>query len=366
MKVTVNDICQTLEEFAPLALQESYDNAGLQIGNRSTELTGVLLCIDITEEVVQEAMDNNCNMIVSHHPLVFGGLKSITGRNLVERCVISAIKNDIAIYACHTNIDSVSEGVSMRMANKLGLDKCKILKPKTNSLLKLVTFIPEGHVNKVREACFAAGAGHIGNYNNCSYSSAGHGTFQPDENCNPFVGEVGQLHSEAEVRLEIILPSYLKSKVTKALLQAHPYEEPAFDLIPLANTLNTVGYGVVGELSSPEQELDLLKKVKETFNVGSIKYTTLQNKEIKKVAVCGGSGASLLNTAIAKSADIFISADFKYHDYFIPENRIVIADIGHFESEQFTKEIFFEQLSKKFPKFAIRFSEINTNPINFL
>ncbi len=366
MKVTVNDICQALEELAPLALQESYDNAGLQIGNRSNELSGILLCIDITEDVVNEAIDNNCNMIVAHHPLIFRGLKSITGENLVERCVLSAIKNDIAIYACHTNLDSVSEGVSMRMANKIGLEKCNILKAKTESLLKLVTFIPEGHVNKVREACFAAGAGHIGNYSNCSYSSPGNGTFHADEKCNPFVGEIGKLHSEPEVRLEMVLPAHLKSKLTKALILTHPYEEPAFDLIPLANNWNTAGYGVIGELSSTENELEFLKRIKATFNVGNIKYTALKGKEIKKVAVCGGSGADLLNTAIAQGADIFISADFKYHDYFIPENRIVIADIGHFESEQFTKEIFFEQLSKKFPKFAIRFSEINTNPINFL
>lgn len=366
MKVSVSDICKALEELAPLALQESYDNAGLLLGDRKTELSGVLLCIDITEEVIQEAISTNCNMIVSHHPLIFKGLKSITGRNMVERCVIKAITHHIAVYACHTNLDCVAQGVSMRMAEKLGLINCKILQPKMDNLLKLISFVPTEHLEKVRKACFDAGAGNIGNYDNCSYNSSGEGTFRANQASKPFVGEKGQIHTESETRFEIILPKYLKDKVTKALVMAHPYEEPAFDFIPLSNTWNNVGYGIIGELKNAENETDFLKRLKQTFNAACIKYTALRNEPICKIALSGGSGAEGLNSAISQDADVYISADFKYHDYFNAENKILIADIGHFESEQFTKEIFFDQLTKKFPKFAIRFSEINTNPINFL
>ncbi|MDR1679037.1 MAG: Nif3-like dinuclear metal center hexameric protein [Prevotellaceae bacterium] len=366
MKITVNDICLALEELAPLALQENYDNVGLLVGNRSAEVRGVLLCIDITEEVVVEAQVKGCNMIVSHHPLIFKGLKTITGKNEVERCVISAIKNDLAIYACHTNIDSVWGGVSSRMAQKLSLINCKILKPHTGNLLKLVTFVPENHAETLRNACFEAGAGHIGNYDCCSFSSVGVGSFRANENCKPFVGKIGNIHSETEIRLEIILPAFLKTKITNALIQAHPYEEPAFDFIPLVNDCETVGFGIIGDLPEAEKELEFLQKVKTIFASNSLRYSALRGKPVRRIALCGGSGVELLNTAVSRGADVFISADFKYHDYFLPEKRLVLADIGHFESEQFTKEIFFEQLTKKIPKFAVRFSEINTNPINYL
>jgi dinuclear metal center YbgI/SA1388 family protein len=366
MTPTINDVCLALEELAPLSFQESYDNAGLLIGDRKTPVTAILLTIDVTEEILQEALDKGCNMIVSHHPLIFRGLKSITGRNMVERCVIKAIRHNIAIYASHTNLDSVVNGVSSRMAEKLGLTNCQILQPKADALLKLVTFVPHGQLEAVRKACFEAGAGHIGNYDSCSYSSAGNGTFRANEQCNPFVGEIGEIYTEPETRLEIILPTYIKNKVTKALIQAHPYEEPAFDFIPLKNNWNKLGFGVIGQLEREEEEVEFLTRIKQIFNVGCIKHTALKNKPVKTVALCGGSGADLIHTAIEKGADVFISADFKYHDYFIPENRILLADIGHFESEQFTKEIFYDQLTKKFPKFAIHFSEINTNPITFL
>lgn len=366
MKITVNDVCVALEELAPLALQESYDNAGLLLGNRNMELTGVLICIDITEEVVKEAIDNACNMIVSHHPLIFKGLKSITGHNMVERSVINAIQNNVAVYASHTNLDSVSGGVSARMADKIGLVNTCILQAKTDALLKLITFVPKDYLDKVRSSVFEAGGGQIGEYDCCSYSSIGEGTFRANENCQPFVGNIGKTHTEPEIRLEIVLPSYLKVKVTKALLAVHPYEEPAFDFIPLANSWDNVGYGIVGELEKAISEEEFLATIKDIFKIECIKHTSLNNKKIKKVALCGGSGADLIHAAIASRADIYISADFKYHDYFLPEGRLLIADIGHFESEQFTKEIIFDQLTKKFPKFALRFSDINTNPINYL
>lgn len=366
MKVTVNDVCIALEELAPLALQESYDNAGLLVGNRSMELTAVLLCIDITEEVIQEALATNCNMIISHHPLIFKGLKSITGRNMVERCVITAIQKNIAIYACHTNLDSVTGGVSARMAEKIGLINTQVLQPKTDSLLKLITFVPNEYLEELRSALFEAGAGAIGDYDCCSYSSNGEGTFCANSNCNPFVGKIGEVHTEPEARLEIILPSYLKVKITKVLLATHPYEVPAYDFIPLANNWNSAGYGMIGDLEEVVSEEKFLATIKELFKVERVKYTALTHKKIKKVALCGGSGADLLSTAIATGADVYISADFKYHDYFLAEGRLLIVDIGHFESEQFTKEIIFDHLTKKLPKFALRFSDINTNPINYL
>ena len=362
----IHDICSLLEDFAPLSLQESYDNAGLLIGSRHREIKGVLLCIDVTESVVKEAITTGCNLIVSHHPLIFKGLKRITEDDYVQRCVILAIQNDIAIYAAHTNMDSVLHGVNGKICEKIGLIDCRILAPLNDRLLKLVTFVPNSATSQVREALFAAGAGQIGNYDNCSYNSEGFGTFRAHEGCHPFVGELNELHREPETRIEVIVPSYLKPQVQQALISAHPYEEPAFDWIPLDNIWQQAGMGMVGKLPDPEEESALLQRIKALFNAGAIRHTALRGKPAKTIAVCGGAGASLLSTAIRAKADLFISADFKYHDFFGAENRILVADIGHYESEQFTKEIFFEQIQKKLPTFAVRFSECNTNPVNYL
>lgn len=364
--MTVQDICQILEEFAPLPLQESYDNAGLLVGKRTQVVEGILLTTDVTEAVIDEAITHKCNLIVSHHPLVFKALKRFTGDDYVQRCVIKAIQNNIALYASHTNMDSVMEGVNGRIAQKIGLENCRILAPVSGQLLKLVTFVPHAQADNVRNALFTAGAGHIGNYDACSYNSEGFGSFRAGEGSHPFVGEIDELHREPEIRIEVITPSYLQHKVQQALIAAHPYEEPTFDWIPLANEWAQTGMGMLGNLPQPEEEIELLKRLKTIFNVGAIRYTALRGKPIQTVALCGGAGASLLGAAIRAKADIFISADFKYHDFFGAENRIVIADIGHYESEQFTKEIFFEQIQKKLPTFALRFSECKTNPVNYL
>jgi dinuclear metal center protein, YbgI/SA1388 family len=362
----VQEICTVLEDFAPLALQENYDNAGLQVGKRTDTINGILLCIDITEDVIDEAIRHNCNLIISHHPLIFKGLKRLTGDDYVQRCVIKAIQNNIAIYSAHTNLDSVAEGVNGRIAQKIGLTECRILAPEKERLLKLVTFVPIAEADKVREALFAAGAGRIGNYDSCSYNSEGFGTFRAGDGCSPFVGKINELHHEPEIRLEVIVPTHFRFNVQQALIATHPYEEPAFDWIPIANEWQQTGMGMIGELPQPEDETEFLKRLKSTFNAGVIRHTHLRGKQVKKVAVCGGSGASLLSTAIRANADIFVSADFKYHDFFGVDNRIVVADIGHYESEQFTKEIFFEQIQKKLPTFAVRFAECNTNPVNYL
>jgi dinuclear metal center YbgI/SA1388 family protein len=336
------------------------------VGDSQMEVTAVLICIDVTENVIDESISKNCNLIVSHHPLIFSGLKQITGQNEVQRCITKAIKNDIAIYAAHTNLDNVLHGVSGKMAEKIGLKNFQILQPKQDILLKLITYVPKIHSFAVREALFTAGAGQIGNYDSCSFNVEGIGTFRPNQNSQPFVGEINEFHSENETRIEVILPDYLKFKVLEALLKTHPYEVPAYDFIPLENSWNEVGAGVVGDLEIEEDELSFLNRIKLIFNVPTISHTNLLNKKIKRVALCGGSGSSLLSDAISAKADVFISADFKYHEFFKAENRILIADIGHFESEQFTKDIFFEIITKKMPTFAVQISDSKTNPINYL
>jgi len=363
--MNVKEVIFHIELFAPLSLQESYDNAGLIIGDLQQEVSAVLLTIDTTEAIIDEAIKCGANLIISHHPIIFSGLKKITGRNYIERTVLKAIKNNIAIYAAHTNLDAIKGGVNFKIAEKLGLSNTKILKPVTGELFKLVCFVPQAHADKVRKAIFEAGAGHIGNYDSCSYNVEGIGTFKGNENTNPFVGEKGKLHNEPETRIETIFPKYQKRKVISALLKSHPYEEVAYDIYPLENEFYGAGMGVIGEIK-PTDEKEFLKNIKNIFQCKVIKYTQLLNKPINKVALCGGSGSSFLNEAIAHEADIFISGDFKYHQFFDADNKIIIADIGHFESEQFTLEIFYEILTKKIANFAVHLPKMNSNPINYL
>lgn len=362
----VKDISLALEELAPLQYQEPYDNAGLIIGNLSNEVHGVLITIDITEDIIDESITLGCNMIVSHHPLIFSGIKKITGNSYIERCIEKAIKNGINIYSAHTNADSAWEGVNRKICEKLNLINCRTLSPAKGVLKKLVTFVPQTHIEQVREAIFNAGAGHIGNYENCSFNIEGEGTFKGNENTHPFVGKPEKLHVEKEIRLETIFPSHLQRAVIDAMLSSHPYEEIAYDIYSLENENKQLGIGMVGELKEATNEKSFLQELKKVFNIKVIRHTQLLGGKIKKVAVCGGSGSSLLRDAMKCRADIFISSDFKYHQFFDAENKIVIADIGHYESEQFTKELFYNLLIKKFPKFAVHFSNINTNPINYL
>lgn len=360
---TLKDVTNFLESFAPLSLQESYDNAGLITGDVNTEITTVLITLDVTEKVVEEAIQKKAQLIVAHHPIIFSGLKKITGKSYVERTLIKAIKNDIAIYAAHTNLDSVNGGVNHKICEKLGLQNCKILQPASNQLKKLVTFIPVKNAGLVQEAVFTAGAGHIGNYDSCGFIAEGLGSFRGNEDSNPYVGKKGEIHAEKEIRFETIFPGYLQGRIIEALLKSHPYEEVAYDIYPIENKFDKVGMGMIGTCAEPKSESEFLKQLKSTFNTGVIKHTALKRKPVETVAVCGGSGSFLLNAAIAAGADFFVSGDFKYHQFFDAENKIVIADIGHFESEQFTKELFYELLTKKFPKFAVRLSEVGTNPV---
>ena len=362
---TIQEIIKCLEDIAPLGLQEGYDNAGLIIGDRNMSVKGVLLCLDSTEAVLDEAIATNCNLIVAHHPIVFSGLKSITGTNYIERVIVKAIKHDIAIYACHTNLDNnLTDGVNNKIAQKLGLKNLQLLQTKSNTLRKLVSFCPVANCKEVRAAMFNAGGGKLGNYAECSFNIEGYGTFKALPGADPHVGEIGEMHREEEQRIEIMYPREREKAIIKAMLDAHPYEEVAYDIYDLANT-SSVGAGAIGELENTISEMELLKILKEKFNAQGIRYTKLLNKPISKIALCGGSGSFLLKEAINAQADVFISADFKYHQFFDADEKIVIMDIGHYETEQFTSEIFYEQLKKKFANFAVRFSKVNTNPINY-
>ena len=362
---TIKDVINYLESVAPPALQESYDNAGLIVGNETAEVKGILICLDSTEAVLYEALKKNCNLIVAHHPIVFSGLKKLNGKNYVERTVIKAIQNNVAIYASHTNLDHVQGGVNNKICERLGLKNCRILSPKKNILRKLVTFCPAEQVDKIRTALFEAGAGHIGNYDECSYNIEGYGTFRGGEGTNPFVGEKGRQHRENETRVESIFPSYLQSNIITNLLRAHPYEEVAYDIYPLENSHQQVGAGMIGELENEMDEKDFLAHVKKSMKTDCIRHTALLNKKVKRIAVCGGAGSFLLNDAIREKADVFITGDFKYHQFFDADGKIVIADIGHYESEQFTKELFYELLKQNFSTFAAHLSETVTNPINY-
>lgn len=362
----IKEIVSALERFAPLPLQDGFDNAGLQIGLTDAEATGALLCLDVTEVVLDEAIALGCNMVISHHPLIFKGYKSITGKDYVEHCILKAIKNDIVIYSAHTNLDNAPQGVNYKIAEKIGLTNIKILDPKPDMLLKLVTFVPVDQAEEVRLALFNAGCGNIGNYDSCSYNISGEGTFRAQEGSNPFCGEVGELHTEIEVRIETILPAYKKAEVVRVLLATHPYEEPAFDIYPLQNHWAQVGSGVIGELEEAETETGFLKRIKKTFEVGCLKHNKLIGREIKTVALCGGAGAFLIPLAVRKNADVFITGEIKYHDYFGHDQEILLAEIGHYESEQYTKEIFHTIIRDLYPNFALYISKVNTNPIKYI
>lgn len=362
----LKELTQFLDSEIPLSFQDNYDNSGLQVGDPEKDITSALLTLDVTEAVLDEAVDNEVDLIISHHPVIFTGIKSLSGRTYTEKIIQKAIRNEVAIYSAHTNLDVMSYGVSRKMAEKLDLQNVIVLVPLKEKFMKLVTYIPESHLDAVREAVFAAGAGVIGKYDSCGFVSQGTGSFRGDENTNPFVGKKGKLHFETEMRFETVLLSHLKNKVIKALIDKHPYEEVAYDVFALENNNFEFGMGCIGELPMALPESDFIKLVSDTFCSKGLRYSKPVGRELKKIALCGGAGASLLNTAILTGADAFVTADIKYHNYFDAENRILLIDSGHYESEKFTTEILYDLIIKKFPKFAVRFSKTNTNPINYL
>jgi dinuclear metal center YbgI/SA1388 family protein len=361
----ISEVTGYLENMAPLYLQESYDNAGLITGNRELECSGIIVALDVTEDVVTEAVGKNCNLIVAHHPVIFRGIKNLTGKNYVERTIIASIKNGVAIYAIHTNLDNLVGGVNKKIAEKLNLQNCKVLLPREETLKKLVTFCPNKDAEKIRNALFHSGAGAIGNYSECSFNVEGTGTFKAEEGSHPFVGKIGERHLENETRIEVVFPGFLQNELIKELRNAHPYEEVAYYIGTLDNVRDDIGSGLVGELKREISGMELLKLLKEEFKLSVIKHTSLLQKSVKKIALCGGAGIFLLPKAIAAGAQAFITGDIKYHEFFDADNKILLADIGHYESEQYTIDLLTEFLQQKLPNFAVLKTEINTNPVNY-
>jgi len=362
----IKDVIHIIEHHIPLDYAEDFDNVGLLVGQAQTDLKGVLIAHDTLETVVEEAIAKKCNLIISFHPIIFSGLKSLTGRNYVERTVMKAIKNDIAIYAIHTALDNQYFGVSGILATHLGLESQKVLMPQAGTLKQLVTYAPVAQADKVRTALFEAGAGSIGRYAECSFNAIGTGTFKPLADAQPYVGQTGERHYEKEERISVIYPKHLEAGILKHLFSAHPYEEVAYEIVALDNKNQEIGLGIIGELAEPVDEKAYLNSLKKQLNLACIRYSPLRGKPIQKVAVLGGSGSFAIGAAKAAQADILVTADLKYHEFYQGEKQMILADIGHYESEQFTKLFLFELLTKKIRNFAVALSEINTNPINYL
>lgn len=363
--VKIKDIIGHLEAIAPKEYQESYDNAGLITGDMHLECTGALVSLDCIESIVEEAIDKKCNLIIAHHPIVFKGIKQLNGKNYVERTIIKAIKNDIAIYAIHTNLDNVDQGVNRKIGEVLGLKNLSILAPKKYMYQKLITYVPFDHTQNVLNALHAAGAGNIGNYSNCSFRVTGTGTFKPNEFAIPISGKPNQLEQVKEDRLELTFPVQLQNTIIESLKKAHPYEEVAYDIHAIENMNKDIGAGMIGELSEPIAAANFLDFLKEKMNLKVIRHTELIERKIKRVAICGGAGSFLLKNAIAANADAFVTSDFKYHEFFDAEQKLVISDIGHYESEIYTKDLIHSFLTEKFPNIATYLSGVNTNPVQY-
>lgn len=361
----VKDVIQLLDEFAPLSYSEDFDNTGLLVGDAQATVSGILVTLDTLEAVVDEAISENCNMIVSFHPIIFSGLKKLTGKTYVERVVQKAIKHDINIFAIHTALDNAWNGVNAMICKKLNLINRKILIEKEASIKKLLTFVPVDNAPTVREALFNAGAGEIGNYSNCSFTLEGKGSFNGNEDSNPTIGNKGETHFEKEMQIGVTYHKHKENRILQALFETHPYEEVAYEISTLDNKNQQLGMGMIGELSSETSEKEFLKFIKKTMQTGCVRHSKLQNKKIKKVAVLGGSGSFAIKAAKAAGADAYVTADLKYHDFFTAENDILLCDIGHYESEQYTKELLVSFLTKKISNFAIVLSQINTNPISY-
>lgn len=362
----IKEILQVIEHLAPVSLQESYDNSGVQIGNVNQEAKAALLCIDVTEAVLEEAIALDCNLIIAHHPLAFRPFKSLTGKNYIERCLMTACKHDIVVYAAHTNLDNAALGINYYLAEMLKLQHIRILSPQTDKLVKLVTFVPYSHADLVRNALFNAGAGNIGEYDSCSYNVNGHGTFRAGNKANPFCGEIGEFHTENEMRIEVVLPVFKQNDILQTLIAVHPYEEPAYDFYALLNTWQQAGSGIVGTLPEEMEERDFLYLLKDTYNLNMLQHSSFRHQPVRDVAICSGSGAFLISKAISYGADVFITGEAKYNDYYDVEDKILLATIGHYESEIFTKDVFYNVISKKYPTFALYMAGTDVNPVNYL
>jgi dinuclear metal center YbgI/SA1388 family protein len=363
---TISEIIRFIEEKYPPQIQESYDNSGLIVGRAEMQVKGILLTIDVDEDVVEEAIEKKCNFILAHHPIIFHPLKKITGADRIERTIIKAIKNDIAIYGAHTSVDLSIEGINGLIAEKLEIKNLEIIEPKKEILNKIVVFVPKNYAEQVRNAIFEAGAGYIGKYDMCSYNVLGEGTFRALEGTNPFVGEIGKMHTEKEIRIETIFPDFLKNRVLQAMKKTHPYEEIAYDIYKLENKQNKFGAGVIGDLAQATSEIEFLEKIKEQLNVKCLKHSALLNKKIKKIAICSGGCSFLLDKVLSLKADVFIASEFRYDQYIKAKGKIIIVDAGHYETEILIKNLFYNILTKNFTNFAVEFSESFRNPVKIL
>ena len=362
----IREITRYIEELAPLNYAEDFDNVGLLVGSYNTEVSGVLVTLDTLEETIDEAIAKQCNLIVSFHPIIFAGLKKINGSSYVERVVLKAIKNDISIYATHTALDNSKNGVSAKMCEVLGLTNTKILIPKKGIIKKLTTVVPSVNAVSLRNSLFEAGGGAVGNYEHSSFSTIGESTFKGTENSNPVVGLKEVLHVDNETKISVIFERKNEVKILKCLQAEHPYEEVPYEIVTLENVHQDIGMGMLGELTKPMEEKDFLRYLKKTMQTACIRHSELLHKKIKKVAVLGGAGSFAISDAKRAGADAYVSADFKYHEFFKAEKDILLADIGHYESEQFTKNLLVDYLTKKFSNFAIVLSQKSTNPIYYI
>ena len=363
--MTIEEFSLQLDRIAPLEFQEEYDNSGLIIGQPGRELRSSLITLDVTDEVLDDAIAHGCNLVISHHPLIFKGIKKLVEETMVQQLTAKAIRNDIAVYAMHTNLDNAANGLNAYVCEMLGIKNCRLLSPAKGMLAKLAAFCPVGHAEHVRQALFEAGAGHIGNYDCCSFNVTGQGSFRASEEANPYVGEKNVLHFETETRIEVIYPRFIEKQLIAALLASHPYEEVAYDIYPLSNTAGFTGSGMVGELDTAMAEELFMEIVKNLLEIPVIRHSVKLDRPVKKVAVCTGSGTFLIPEAIRSGAGFFLTSDVKYHDFFETERKLVLADIGHYESERFSKDLIYGILIKKFPNFAFLISKINTNPVYY-
>ena len=367
--MTIGELTTYLEDWAPPGAAWERDNVGLQIGSREKKLKNILLCLELNQEVLNEALDKKCNFIFTHHPLIFNPLKRIdTQKDLQAKLIEVIIKNDLTVYSAHTNLDFTKDGVSFELAKTLKLKNINFLETEESNQFKVVLFVPEKYLEKVAGAVFSAGGGIIGEYKNCSFRLKGEGTFQGSEKSNPAIGKKLRMEKVEETRLELIVDSWNLKKVISALMKTHPYEEPAYDVYPLKNRNVNYGEGAIGELTAKMNEKQFLGHVNKSLKTEAVRFCRGKNTSIQKVAVCGGAGSGLLKSAVAAGADAFITADIKYHTFHDALGNILLIDAGHYETEIFSLNAVQKKIETYFGKNrnikVYKYSR-STNPIKF-